>query len=230
MNKTHLKPNPPLQTNEKTASTPGIHYLVSLNLTFQEDFCFHFKFFPSERKFHLDGCPPASALLWVLLSPGHLQPHGSMCPKAVLKTHWWEHWSLMWQTPRPRGLQVISPPEQCQHRQKYQSLLTRGCVLGRRTLVCPSECFCKGKSDCKQWHTVFQLCESDPGVGCDNYHHFISAYGEAEDAEHLPTGSTDEDTLFRWWGEHCEGSYARGSENFPWLIFFTGTENPKGLS
>lgn len=34
-------------------------------------------------------------------------------------------------------------------------------------------------------------------MGCDNYHYVISAYGESEDAEQFPTGSTDEDTLFR---------------------------------
>lgn len=101
---------------------------------------------------------------------------------------------------------------------------------GKGHPVCPSECFFKGKSGCEQWHTVFQLCESDPVVGCDNYHHLISAYGEVEDAEQLPTGSTDEDMFFRGRGARGEGSYARGSENVPWLVFFTGTQNPKGLS
>ena len=62
---------------------------------------------------------------------------------------------------------------------------------------------------------VFQLCESDPGVGCDNYHYLISAYGEFEDAEQFPTGSTDEDMLFRGRGQRCKDSYARGSENVP---------------
>lgn len=34
-------------------------------------------------------------------------------------------------------------------------------------------------------------------MGCDNYHYLISAYGEFEDADQFPTGSTDEDMLFR---------------------------------
>lgn len=34
-------------------------------------------------------------------------------------------------------------------------------------------------------------------MGCDNYHYLISAYGEFEDAEPFPMGSTDEDMLFR---------------------------------
>lgn len=71
---------------------------------------------------------------------------------------------------------------------------------------------------------VLHLCESDPGVGCSNYHNLINAYEESEDEEQFPTGSTDEDTLF--WGqwEHCEDSYARGSANVLWLAFFTDME------
>lgn len=43
---------------------------------------------------------------------------------------------------------------------------------------------------------VFHLCESDPGVGCGNFHYLISASEEFEDEEQLPTASTDEDMLF----------------------------------
>lgn len=76
---------------------------------------------------------------------------------------------------------------------------------------------------------VFHLCEPAPGVGYCNYHYLISAYEEFEDEEQLPTGSTDEGRLF--WGqwEHCKDSYAKGSANVPWLVFFTGMEKPKGL-
>lgn len=66
-------------------------------------------------------------------------------------------------------------------------------------------------------------------MDCANYHHLISAYGEFEDAEQSPTGSTDETCSCRG-GEWCEDSYARGSENVPCLVFSTGTEELKGLS
>lgn len=58
------------------------------------------------------------------------------------------------------------------------------------------EHFCKGSLNCEQRHVVFHLCESDPGVGCGNFHYLISAYEEFEDEEQLPTASTDEDMLF----------------------------------
>lgn len=106
-----------------------------------------------------------------------------------------------------------------------------GCMQGRgrwRTPGCLQGYFFKGELDSKSCHVVFQFCQSDLIVGCDNYHYLISALGETKDEELFSLGSMDE--TMGGQGKSVARTPMPCSINVPWLISLTSIGKSKWLS